>query len=280
MKEFKVKTPGAELFVCEYGNPQGQPLVLVHGGPGIAGSLSELGQELKEQGRVIEYDQRGTKRSSSEGPYEIQNHLEDLRELIISLGLERPILIGHSFGGFLSLCFAATYGELISKVVVVSCAPLTQAAGKEMDERLMSRLSDEEKRRREQLLAMKSDASLSQQEKDDSDLELMRLLFRRYQFGGKAPLHHLMPRYMPAVMEANKNYMALRNSADLLQMLKKIKSPIIAFHGENDVIPPSGSLPVLSECVENFEGHLLPECGHFPWHEANAKTEFFPRLKL
>lgn len=279
MTELTVKTAGAELFVCEHGSSTRQPIILIHGGPGIAGTLSDLGKDIQDCGRIIEYDQRGTKRSASSGPFEIKNHLEDLRELIEKTCAQKPILIGHSFGGFFGLCFAATHEKLISKLIVISCAPLTQAAGREMDERLLSRFSEAEMKKREQLLAMKTGPNITQTTKDESDVELMKLLFPKYQHNRKSPLHHLRPRNMTAVMEANKEYMALRNNGELLKMLTKITIPVTAFHGESDVIPPSGSLPVLLEHIQHSESFLLKESGHFPWHEDNAQTEFLPKLK-
>lgn len=279
MKESAIKTNGAEIHIREYGKANGAPVILVHGGPGIAGTLTDLGTHIQDQVRVIEYDQRGTARSASAGPFAIQNHLEDLQHVIHQTGVSRPILIGHSFGGFLGLSFAASYGDLISKLVVISCAPLTQAAGREMDERLMSRMDESEKLKREKLLATKADANLSMAAKDEADVELMRLLFEKYQHNRKTPLHHLRARNMPAVMEANKEYMATRNSGELLQKIAKINLPVVAFHGQDDVIPPS-ALATLSEYAPKFESHLLPACGHFPWHEDNAATEFLPKLRM
>lgn len=279
MKESVIKTNGAEIHIREYGDAHGLPVVLVHGGPGIAGTLSDLGSHIQNQVRVIEYDQRGTARSASAGPFSVENHLNDLREVIDRTGLSKPVLIGHSFGGFLGLSFAAAFGDMISKLLVVSCAPLTQEAGREMDERLMNRMSESEKLKREKLLAMKADAALPATAKDEADVELMRLLFEKYQHNRKTPLHHLRARNMPAVMEANKEYMTIRNSGELLQRIAKINLPVVAFHGAEDVIPPS-ALQILAQHAPKFESHLLPDCGHFPWHEDNASTEFFPKLRM
>ena len=93
MKEFILSTQGAELFVREYGLLHGPEVVLMHGGPGIAGTLSDLGKDIQRYARVIEYDQRGTERSASGGPFSVAQHLHDLRTVIEKTGLQKPVLI-------------------------------------------------------------------------------------------------------------------------------------------------------------------------------------------
>jgi pimeloyl-ACP methyl ester carboxylesterase len=75
---------------------------------------------------MIAYDLRG--RGDSDKPeegYSIPLHAEDLSELIDELGLERPILVGHSLGAMIALYFAAHYPDKLSKLVLVDAgAPL------------------------------------------------------------------------------------------------------------------------------------------------------------
>ncbi|WP_213881159.1 alpha/beta fold hydrolase [Pseudomonas sp. dw_358] len=67
---------------------------------------------------VVTYDQRGA--GSSEhpaGPYSIGELADDLKALIESLGLVRPLLIGHSTGGAIGQVLAAREPELLSGMI-------------------------------------------------------------------------------------------------------------------------------------------------------------------
>lgn len=86
----------------------GPPLILV---PGLAGGLDLMGtlaEELSRDFRVICYQLRG-----EEDPFalrqrfDLQNLVADLRELIEWFGLERPNVMGISFGGMIALELAA-----------------------------------------------------------------------------------------------------------------------------------------------------------------------------
>ncbi|NTW45410.1 MAG: alpha/beta fold hydrolase, partial [Anaerolineaceae bacterium] len=47
------------------------------------------------------------------------HHCQDVLALINDLGLERPILMGHSLGAFISLAFAAQHPDRVDRLVLV-----------------------------------------------------------------------------------------------------------------------------------------------------------------
>lgn len=72
--------------------------------------------------RVCAPDLRGygeTDRPS--GGYDVVTLTDDIRALIDALELDRPVLVGHDWGGALGWIFAHRYSELISGLVVVNC---------------------------------------------------------------------------------------------------------------------------------------------------------------
>lgn len=99
---------------------QGTPIICVHGITANAFCFQAFADELARDHRVFAYDLRG--RGDSDKPeqdYNVPIHAEDLAELIDALGLEHPIMVGHSLGAFISLYFAAHYPEKLSKLVLV-----------------------------------------------------------------------------------------------------------------------------------------------------------------
>jgi len=107
------------LHYVQWGE-QGQPIICIHGLTANAFSFQAFADELAKDHRVIAYDLRG--RGDSDKPeegYSIPLHAADLAELINELGLERPILIGHSLGALIALYFAAHFPDKLSKLVLV-----------------------------------------------------------------------------------------------------------------------------------------------------------------
>lgn len=105
---------------------QGPPVICVHGLSANAFCFQAIADELASDHRVIAYDLRG--RGDSDKPeegYSVPIHADDLAELITELGLERPVVIGHSLGAMISLYFAAHHPDMLSKLVLIDAgAPL------------------------------------------------------------------------------------------------------------------------------------------------------------
>lgn len=99
---------------------QGPPIIFVHGLSANAFCFQAFADDLACDHRVFAYDLRG--RGGSDKPenrYSIPIHAADLAELIDELGLDRPVVVGHSLGGFVALYFAAHYPEKLSKLVLI-----------------------------------------------------------------------------------------------------------------------------------------------------------------
>ena len=99
---------------------QGQPLVCIHGITANAYCFQAFADGLANDHRVFAYDLRG--RGDSDKPesgYSVPVHAADLLAIIDELGLDRPVVIGHSLGAYIGLYFAAHYPEKLSKLVLV-----------------------------------------------------------------------------------------------------------------------------------------------------------------
>jgi pimeloyl-ACP methyl ester carboxylesterase len=107
------------LHYIQWGE-QGPPIVCVHGLTANAFCFQSFADDLASDHRVIAYDLRGRGDSDKlEDGYSIPIHTDDLSELIDELGLERPIIIGHSLGALIALNFAAQYPDKLSKLVLI-----------------------------------------------------------------------------------------------------------------------------------------------------------------
>lgn len=105
---------------------QGPPIIFVHGLTANAFCFQAFADDLARDHRVFAYDLRG--RGDSDKPesgYSVPIHAADLAELIDELGLDRPVIVGHSLGALIGLYFAKQYPEYLSKLVLIDAgAPL------------------------------------------------------------------------------------------------------------------------------------------------------------
>jgi pimeloyl-ACP methyl ester carboxylesterase len=105
----------------------GTPVVLIHGLPGTAEDWEDVTPLLAGH-RTIAIDRPGFGYSSG-GYVPFDRQLEAIHELLAKLGVTRPILVGHSYGGTVSLGFAERYPADVSGLVLVDAA----AAGQKID---------------------------------------------------------------------------------------------------------------------------------------------------
>jgi pimeloyl-ACP methyl ester carboxylesterase len=103
-------------------------LILLHGGPGFDHTIYKPQYSpLAEVAQVIYLDHRGNGRSDA-GPKESWNLAQwgdDLRAFCDTLGIEKPIVLGVSFGGMVAMSYATRHPQHPGKLVLVS----TEAKG-------------------------------------------------------------------------------------------------------------------------------------------------------
>jgi proline iminopeptidase len=110
-----------ELYVDESGNPDGIPVLFVHGGPGAGCGKYDRRFFDPEVYRIILFDQRGAGRSRPHA--ELENNttaklVEDMEVIRTSLGIEKWVLFGGSWGSTLSLVYAETYPQRVLGMVL------------------------------------------------------------------------------------------------------------------------------------------------------------------
>ncbi|AKH68529.1 proline iminopeptidase [Spongiibacter sp. IMCC21906] len=109
------------LYVEEAGNPDGIPVVFLHGGPGAGLSPKARCFFDPERYRIILFDQRGSGRSEPHACLEnntTQGLITDMEVIRDSLGIERWILFGGSWGSTLALAYAQCYPERVNAMIL------------------------------------------------------------------------------------------------------------------------------------------------------------------
>ncbi|MEC9292089.1 MAG: prolyl aminopeptidase [Pseudomonadota bacterium] len=109
------------LYVEESGNPEGIPVLFIHGGPG--GGTDPLYRRFfnPDKYRIILFDQRGCGKSTPFASLEdnTTDHLiDDIEQIRIHLGINRWHLFGGSWGSTLSLAYAQSFPKHVSAMVL------------------------------------------------------------------------------------------------------------------------------------------------------------------
>ncbi len=112
---------GLDLYGLEWGEPDGHPVLALHGWQDNAASFSRLAPQL--QGcRVIAIDLSGQGKSSfrsADSSYQIWDDLPQLDRLVELLGWDQFSLLGHSRGAIIATLFAAVRASRIDRLVLL-----------------------------------------------------------------------------------------------------------------------------------------------------------------
>lgn len=93
-----------------YGNKKKNTIVLLHGWGQNIEMMKPLGDARQEENDIVIIDLPGF--GNSEEPkyaWSLNDYVECIKELLDKLNIKKPILIGHSFGGKISLLYASIY---------------------------------------------------------------------------------------------------------------------------------------------------------------------------
>ena len=120
---------GHQIYVEQCGNPNGLPVVVLHGGPG--GGCSPMMRRFFDPAifRVVLFDQRGCGKSKPHASVESNTtwHLVDDIERIRSvLGIENWAVFGGSWGATLSLVYAQTHPDRVKQLILRGVFLMTQ----------------------------------------------------------------------------------------------------------------------------------------------------------
>ncbi len=109
---------GIELFYIRTGNDDKPTILLAHGLTESGLCWHQLASDLEENYDLVMYDAYGHGKSSRVDPEKRFDLVEDMHDLVESLKLKKPAVIGHSMGAATAAGFAAKYPEMVSAIVL------------------------------------------------------------------------------------------------------------------------------------------------------------------
>jgi len=240
-------------------------IVLVHGGPGAAGEMASLAADLSTGRGILEPLQTATS---------VAGQITELEAAIEFLGDRPVILIGFSWGAWLSLMVAAEYPASVRKLILIGCGPFEEDLAVRVLENRLNRLGEEERSAFISNLLILSDPD--ECEKDTALTRLGTLVAKTDSFD---PIHETGPEGIDfrgdIFQRVWEEAAEMRRTGKLLTLAAKIQCPVIAIHGDIDPHPADGVQIPLKTFLQDFQFILLKNCGHKPWIERQAREEFF-----
>ncbi|MBZ5623717.1 MAG: alpha/beta hydrolase [Acidobacteriia bacterium] len=245
-------------------------VALIHGGPGAAGEMAVVARRLAQERGVLEPIQTATS---------VEGQVEELREVLTKHAALPAVLIGFSWGAWLSLLVASRFPQLVRKLILVSSGALEERYAARPHSTRLSRLNQRERVEFEAAIAaLESDAT------GDPDALLDRLGSLARKADTYAPLEE--PDEPGAVCPNGEIYRQvwkdaarMRRTGELLECAQQVVCPVVAVHGDYDPSPAAGVSEPLSARLREFRLVTLTNCGHTPWLERYAREEFYRVLR-
>ncbi len=246
-------------------------VAVVHGGPGARGEMAPVARTLAARRGTLEPLQSATT---------LEGQVWELAATLMENGDPPLVLIGFSWGAWLSTLVASRYPALVAKLILVGSGPFVDSYVPNTQEARLCRLDDAQRAEYGSILQLLGDPAA--QGKDTAFARLGVLTSRTDTYdpieeeielpspqGGKANAYH---RVLAQAQE-------MRSSGALLAEASLVTCPVVAIHGDYDPHPVAGVEEPLSSVLGRFRLVVLDNCGHKPWIERQARESFFHLLQ-
>jgi len=227
-------------------------LLLLHGGPGFDHTdLARIFEPLADTAQLVLLDHRGQGRSDGDDPaqWNLDRWVPDIAEFCEALELDRPLILGQSFGGVVALAVAARYPDLPAKLIVSS------SLAKFRPDRafpMFERLGGPEVR----AVAERHFSELT----DESAEEFVRVCLPYYNPSTIDP--DIIARTRLKLEVGNHFFRNEGLDVDLFPELPRIKCPTLVIGGELDPITPVADSQDIAAAIPQAEVRIFEGAGH------------------
>jgi len=276
IQEGFVNVKGIQLYYKVIG--EGEPVVVLHGGPGLDHNHMLPLAELADRYKVVFYDQRTTGNSTgipNADSITVNHFVQDLEEIRKQLKLGKIHLLGYSWGAGLAMFYSIKYPDNLKTLTLLGCGGASTEYFGEHFENIQKKTSQEDR------LAMKK---IEQSEAfKDRELEAFTKYFQIavkplfydqtlaerviFTYGDNTPKHQ------QAVGELLMKDLV---GFDIYDQLSSINCPTLIIQGDSDPSPCEGTYKVHKH-IEGSKVIFLPNTGHFILHE--SPEEFFAIMR-
>jgi pimeloyl-ACP methyl ester carboxylesterase len=233
MEEKIIKVGGLNINLKTKG--EGKPLLILHGWGSSSDKWQKTGELISEKGyKVIIPDLPGFGKSEEpKTPWNLDKYCGFVEELSQSLNLEKFCLLGHSFGGSLSIKYSLKNPGNVERLFLVASAGIRE---KSFRNRFLAKISS---------------------------------VLKVFAF---APFYDLFKKAFYKFVVKKSDYLYTRGvmretylnviKEDLSGALSSISMPVIIIWGENDNVVPLKNAYLMKERINNSKLVIVPEGDH------------------
>jgi len=247
---------GVDLFVREWGNPDGPEILFVHGlAQCYLSFVKQTSSFLAEQHRIVAFDLRGhgasAKPLAPEYYQDGKRWADDVQAVMTAKRLKRPVIVGWSLGGRVVRQYLIHHGDRqLSGINFLATRPIehdtvvgpgSKAAAEADKSDLGKRLAAE--------IAFLKDCYAIQPSADEFAIQIA--------------FNSLFPPEIRAAIGAWK-----QEPAAILEALGQVTVPTLVTHGRLDRLILPRAAEMTAEAVKSAHISWYDDCGHSPFYEA------------
>ncbi len=266
-----IKTEDGILHYKKYG--KGEPLLIINGGPGLdCEGFVPLAELLSDKYMTILFDQRGTGKSElyriDSTTVTMELMAKDIETIRSYFKIDKWIVLGHSFGGFMAEYYAIHYPESIKAMILSSSGGIDLNILKYFNENLQMRLSQTE---RDSLKywsdrVKQGDTTYSAEYKKGKylasaylyDKQYVPKLAQRLAFGGNHQITSLVYKDL------------FKIKFDCKDTLENFIKPVLIIQGRQDIIG-EGVAYEAHLILKNSSIVFINKSGHYSWWEQSEQ---------
>ncbi len=248
---------GIRLHYLDWGAPEKQPFVMLHGISRVAHQFDHLAPVFQNNYHVMAIDMRGHGDSgwSAEGAYLVEDYVKDLEAFADQLKLRNMVLLGNSTGGRVVQVYAGLHPDRVAKLISEDVGPERtndiasaftrqveqEANGWSSEDELLAQLKRANPRTPEEIL--RTYAHYASKKREDG-----RIVWKRDP--------NLAKGFVPT---------------ELWRYVREIKCPTIYILGGASRIVPPETQAELKKTIPGVQIVVMPGLGHYPDQESTAE---------
>lgn len=238
-------------------------VVALHGGPGFdQGYLRPGLGPLRDRAQVVFPDLRGQGRSAPvpADSCTLEQMADDVVALCVQLGIERPVLLGHSAGGFVALHAVLRHPDTIGALILSNTAATLAPEADPGAPSLAERAGTEAARVAARLFGGDFSA--------DTGAAFAELVAPYYAAPGHQDVPgQLLPLSRQAIDVMHVFFNGPAADYDLRPQLHKIQVPTLVIAGGYDWVCPPAASRTLAAGIPGTRLRIVANAGHFPMSE-------------
>lgn len=252
------------MSLVDEGPPDAPALVLLHGNPTWSFLYRDLIKRASERLRVIAPDIIGfglSDKPQDESYHTLARHIENLGALVDELGLDRFTMVAHGWGGPISLGYAVSHPEKISRLVLCNTWALPVANNTRHKLPLAMRVANSGRIGRflDSLLGLSMESAIASR----TYHKLSDWVLEGYRY----PFPNLASRVASRAftgMFFDESNPAHRTMTEVYDQLKNVTAPATILHGELDPVLTRLAAYLLRDGLRSaHEPIFVPEASHF-----------------